>query len=158
MKKLKKIATIFLIIFTIISLSSCHSFKKNLKEGIYESIKVYETEDFIDGKMEITYITKKEYEESNGINVLSRSTSLLTYYYKIEIFLFSTISNKEELVQITNFEYTPEKRRYYGDAYLKVQEKEYIDVLELEFSTPAVRTFNFTFIFCIKESNDNEEN
>ena len=160
---MKKIAVLFLMIFMIISLSGCFpSSKPKIKVGTFDLVVNEENEDFSSGTLIITSITKKEYDKTeDGINVLKTkySGNMTSYHYKIEVYLFSKISNQEELVQITNFKFDQGYHSYSGDAYLKIQDKEYSGRLKLEYfySAACIKCFDLYFDFELPEKTESVE-
>lgn len=145
---MRKTAIIFIFSMMFLFCVGCtHTYSGNgLKEGTYLSEEDYETEDFSKCRFLIKRINKEAFESSNGINTLkvNYSDSSSTYYYSFEMFLFSKISNQEELVQITNYEYTQINGSYNGDAYLKVLDKEYHGEIRMDYYNPVgVSVFDF---------------
>lgn len=140
---MKKIG-IVLIGFLLIFLSSCSS-RFHWSEGAYELTEIRMTEEFTNGKLNLTYLTKKEFEKADGINVLEIKTSMFNYYYKIELILYSVISQQEEFIQISNLYYHTGRHRCYGEAYLKVKGKEYKEEVTLVFSSQSQNVTVYIF-------------
>lgn len=159
---MKKIVILFLMIFIVVSLSGCFpSSKPKIKVGTFDLEIDEENEDFFGGTLIITSITKKEYDKTeDGINVIKTqySGNMTSYHYKIEVYLYSKISDQEELVQIKNLAYG-RAHRYCGYAYLKIQDKEYSGQFELEYQYSAqfINCFDLNFDFELPEKTESIE-
>lgn len=155
MKKGISIIFIFLMLF-LLCVGCTHTYSSNrLKEGTYLSEEDYETEDFSKGRFLIKRITKETFDSSNGINVLkvNYSDRPSSFYYSFEMYLFSNISHQEELVEITNFEYSRGVGSYNGDAYLKILDKEYQGKIRMDYYGPiGVSLFDYSCNYQLENS------
>lgn len=147
MKKGIIIILIFSMIF-LFCVGCTHTYSNNrLKEGTYLSEEDYETDDFSKGRFLIKRINKETFDSTNGINGLkvNYSDSPSSFYYSFEMYLFSNISNQEELVQIKNFKYNRSNGAYSGEAYLKVIDKEFSGEIKIwYYNTVLVSLFDFS--------------
>ena len=132
---MKKICILLSLIFVLMC-SGCGPTKKPLLEGTFYSIEVSsKNEDmkdkFSEAKVTIKEITKEEYEEANGVNVLIDGyTSQIEEkrYLSIELYLYAIETAQYELVTLYELHFLEgTQQRFHSKAYLKINDNEYHD-------------------------------
>lgn len=143
---MKKILCILVLMCSLISLVGCYMYMPHYKDpvvGTYLSKKmVSETSEFTSCRMEIQKITKAQYEQEEGINVCKPNSNIPSYF-RFEIYLFSTITNQEELVSSSNIRYMP--NTFYGTVNLKVPDKEYSGYFDLHYQNRNTSVYIFDY-------------
>ena len=132
---MKKMCSLLSLIFVLMC-SGCGPTKKPLLEGTFYSIEVSsKNEDmkdkFSEAKVTIKEITKEEYEEANGVNVLIDGyTSQIEEkrYLSIELYLYAIETAQYELVTLYELHFLEgTQQMFHSKAYLKINDNEYQD-------------------------------
>lgn len=145
---MKKILCIFLLMCSLFSLVGCYKpLYKDPDVGTYFSKKIEsESSEFTSCRMEIKKIIEAQFDRAEGINVCKPNSSIASYF-RFEIYLFSTITNQEELVSLSDICY--DSNTFYGNASLKILDKEYSSNFDLDYQnrTTSICFFNYNIDF-----------